>query len=364
MRVETNLAAAPWDFLRGDFQPAFEHRLVLLALADSCMTKSDALAVWGRVLRGYRPFLSIEITRECPLRCPGCYAYEPDHLGGEVALRTLADFNGSALVDGVLGAIRRYRPVHLSIVGGEPLVRYRELNVLLPKLDAMGIEVQLVTSAVRPIPVEWAGLSKVHIVVSIDGLAPEHDRRRSPATYDRILKHIAGQYLVVHCTITRQMLSRPGYFAEFAAFWSARPEIRAIWFSLFTPQQGSEPEERLSAGERAAVLQELAGLRGSFPKIYLPQEALEVYSQPPSSPNECLFAQSTACISADLQTRIGPCQFGGRPTCTECGCFAAAGLTAIGRHKLAGLVQISAIFDLSRKLGQTWAALHNRREAY
>jgi len=35
--------------------------------------------------------LSIEITRECPLSCPGCYAYGETHLGGEVTLRDLHD---------------------------------------------------------------------------------------------------------------------------------------------------------------------------------------------------------------------------------------------------------------------------------
>ena len=39
-------------------------------------------SAWGRILTGYQPALSIEITRECPLRCPGCYAYGDDHLGG------------------------------------------------------------------------------------------------------------------------------------------------------------------------------------------------------------------------------------------------------------------------------------------
>ena len=36
---------------------------------------------WGRILAGYRPNISIEITRECPLRCPGCYAYEDGQSG-------------------------------------------------------------------------------------------------------------------------------------------------------------------------------------------------------------------------------------------------------------------------------------------
>ena len=46
---------------------------------------------WGKILVGYRPNLSIEITRECPLRCPGCYAYGDEHLGGSVTLRELRD---------------------------------------------------------------------------------------------------------------------------------------------------------------------------------------------------------------------------------------------------------------------------------
>src|SRR3954453_9947850 len=94
------------------------------------------LTSWGRILQGYAPSLSIEITRECPLRCPGCYAYGEDHLGGTTTLREVRDFKGQEHTDGVLALIARHKPVHVSIVGGEPLVRYRELNELLPQLSA------------------------------------------------------------------------------------------------------------------------------------------------------------------------------------------------------------------------------------
>src|SRR5262245_38138833 len=127
-------------------------------------------AAWGRILTGYTPALSIEITRECPLHCPGCYAYGDDHLGGELTLREVRDFKGQELIDGVLALVDQHRPLHLSIVGGEPLVRYRELDVILPILADRGINVQLVTSAVREIPVRWHGLRELSIVVSIDGL--------------------------------------------------------------------------------------------------------------------------------------------------------------------------------------------------
>ena len=69
--------------------------------------------------------------------------------------------------------------------------------------------------------------------------------RRAPATYDRILKHIAGQQIVVHCTVTRQLVGREGYLEEFAEFWQDQPDVRKIWFSLYTPQIGEESAEKL-----------------------------------------------------------------------------------------------------------------------
>ncbi len=177
--------------------------------------------------RGYKPSLSIEITRECPLRCPGCYAYGDEHLGGDVTLRQVSDYKGRSSSIGFFELVDEHKPLHVSIVGGEPLVRFRELNTILPRLAERGIYTQLVTSAVRPIPAEWAQLRRLQIVVSIDGLQPEHDVRRTPATYDRILKHIVGHQITVHCTVTRQQVQRDGYLEEFLRFWSANAERRA-----------------------------------------------------------------------------------------------------------------------------------------
>jgi len=308
-------------------------------------------SAWGRILAGYTPALSIEITRECPLRCPGCYAYGDDHLGGEVTLREVRDLKGQALVDGILALVDRHRPLHLSIVGGEPLVRYRELNILLPILAGRGIHVQLVTSAVREIPREWRGLSRLSVVVSIDGLQPEHDARRTPATYDRILKHIAGHEITVHCTVTRQQVNRAGYLEEFLRFWSAREETTKIWMSLYTPQIGETSAERLSASDRRHVVSDLMALRLRYPKLAAPKGLLEVYADPPQSPEECVFARTTMSISADLTTRITPCQFGGNPDCNNCGCIASAGLAAVARHQLWGFVPIGSVFAGSMKIG-------------
>jgi MoaA/NifB/PqqE/SkfB family radical SAM enzyme len=321
------------------------------------MRKRDIIRGWGRILSGHHPMLSVEITRECPLRCPGCYAYQPEHLGELGPLRTLADYKGQQLIDGVLALVRRRRPLHLSIVGGEPLVRFRELDVLLPQLDKMGVEVQLVTSAVRPIPTEWAKIEGLHLVVSIDGLQPDHDVRRAPATYERILQNIEGHSIIVHCTITNQMASKNAdgarYFEEFLSFWSARPEVRKIWFSIFTPQIGEEATEILPPDEREAVLKEIARLRPLFPKMHMPEVVLEGYRRPPKSPKECIFARTTFSITADLEGRITPCQFGGNPDCSQCGCLASAGLKSIGDYQLFGVLPVKSIFFASDRVGQT-----------
>ncbi len=82
--------------------------------------------------------LSIEITRECPLHCPGCYAYGSEHLGGDTTLRELSDFRGDALVEGVLHLVEKHQPLHVSLVGGEPLIRHRELSRILPAAERTG----------------------------------------------------------------------------------------------------------------------------------------------------------------------------------------------------------------------------------
>jgi sulfatase maturation enzyme AslB (radical SAM superfamily) len=323
----------------------------------SLVKTSEIVRAWGKILKGERPSLSIEITRECPLRCPGCYAYDDAHLGGGATLRSLNDRKGRQLIDGVLELVDRMRPLHLSIVGGDPLVRYRELETMIPLLLDRGIHVQLVTSAFRPLAASWAGLSGLNVVVSIDGLQPEHDLRRAPATYDRIIRNIAHQNITIHCTVTGQMMKRPGYLKEFLEFWTPRPEIRKVWFSLFTPQIGDQLPEMLQPEERERAIADMMALRKSFPKLDMPEALIQQFSTPPQNPADCVFALTTRTLSADLRTSITPCQFGGYPDCSSCGCIASMGLAAVAAHKLGGAIPVGALLRASIRIGQVRARL-------
>jgi sulfatase maturation enzyme AslB (radical SAM superfamily) len=318
----------------------------------SDLSAREVLSAWGRVLSGRLPLLSIEITRECPLSCPGCYAFGESHLGGEVTLRDLADKRGDALVDGVLGLVRQHKPLHVSLVGGEPFVRHRELSRILPALSEMGVFSLVVTSAVIPITAEWITLPRVRIAVSIDGLPEHHDARRKPATYERILKNIAGREVNVHWTITRPMLSRSGYLEEYVSFWNARPEVNRIWISVYTPQIGERSAEILTTAERRAVAGALPGLAVRYPKLVFNRGLANALLAPPKNPQDCLFSKMSANYSADLQSRVEPCVFGGSPDCSQCGCAISSGLHSMRSVNVAGPLHIGHFVEGSIAAGR------------
>ena len=318
---------------------------------ESGMNTRDVLGAWRRVLTGSVPLLSIEITRECPLHCPGCYAYGDTHLGNGTNLRQLSDYRGDELVSRIVGLVQRHRPLHVSLVGGEPLVRHRELGRLLPILSDMRVWAMVVTSAVIPIPAEWSAIPNTTIAVSVDGLPEHHDVRRHPATYERILTNIAGRRICVHLTITAPMLERPGYLDDYFKFWSERPEVHWIWLSTYTPQVGERSPEMLSAQQRRFVAEALPEWRRRYPRLLVDSRTPIALERPPASPAECPFAQLSVNYSADLKTRVEPCIFGGSPDCSQCGCAVSIGLHAVQQVKVGGLISVGSLVKASTSVG-------------
>jgi len=198
----------------------------------------------------------------------------------------------------------------------------------------------VVTSAVIPIPAEWMKIPRVRVAVSIDGLPEDHDIRRKPATYERILKNIEGREVNIHWTITRSMLSRSGYLEEYIAFWNARPEVNRIWVSLYTPQIGEQSPEMLLRTNRETLAKELPALSSKYPKLLMNEGIAKTFLAPPANPDECLFAKMSANYSADFKSRVEPCVFGGNPDCSQCGCAISSGLHWIRSVKVAGPLKV------------------------
>ncbi len=300
----------------------------------------DLLHSWGKLLRGKTPLLSIEVTRDCPLNCRGCYAYAADHVVGHTSLRAMRDYRDDELVERLLALVNRHDPLHVSFVGGEPLLRHRELSRVLPVVAARDIAALVVTSGVLPIPRAWMDLPRLIVAVSADGLPRDHDARRHPATCGRILRNIEGAHVYLHWTIVRVQAGQRGYLEEFLSFWSERPEVQRILVSLYTPQQGEQTAEMLSGQQRAAVARRLFDLSHRFPKLIAPKCQTDAFMSPPADPASCTFARISRNYAPDLETPVQPCILGGRPDCAQCGCAIGAVLHGINGLRLLGPLRV------------------------
>ena len=93
----------------------------------------------------------------------------------------------------------------------------------------------------------------------------------------------------------------------------------------------------------------------------MPKGLIQAYLHPPSTPAACIFARTTKTVTANLESLVTPCQFGGNPDCSQCGCIASAGLNAIGDHRLPGGLRVGWIYDKSLRFGEMVASIRNGR---
>jgi hypothetical protein len=108
----------------------------------------------------------------------------------------------------------------------------------------------------------------------------------------------------------------------------------------------------LQSDERQHAIADMIELRNEFPKLDMPAALIRQFVAPPRSPKDCVFARTTQILSADLKTKVVPCQFGGNPDCGSCGCVASMGLAAVAAHKLGGVIPVGAIFKASVRIGE------------
>jgi len=143
------------------------------------------------------------------------------------------------------------------------------------------------------------------------------------------------------------MTEDPVSIEQFLSFWSAMEEVKGIRVSLYTPQLGENSAEILTPEQRFFAISELDRLRRTFEKLRHSDDMITAYLNPPENPAKCIFARVTDCVSVDLRTPVVPCQLGGEPDCSQCGCVAAVGMQAVGLYRLPGGIPVGTIFRLS-----------------
>jgi hypothetical protein len=147
------------------------------------------------------------------------------------------------------------------------------------------------------------------------------------------------------------MLERAGYLEEYVKFWNERAEVDRIWVSVYTPQIGEHSAEMLTPGGRTQVASELPSLAKKYPKLLFHDGLAKAFLRPPENPDDCLFAKMSANYSADFETRVEPCVFGGTPDCSQCGCAASSGLHWVKGVTVAGPIKLNHFIGSSVKIG-------------
>jgi hypothetical protein len=205
---------------------------------------------------------------------------------------------------------------------------------------------------VIPIPAAWTRLPQVTVAVSVDGNPEDHDVRRKPATYDRILKNIEGCRVNIHWTVVRKNVEQRGYMDRYLSFWNDRPEVRNIWISVYTPQREEESAERLTPHNRSELAAYFNGIGRKYSKLTMHPGLMHAFLEPPASPADCLFSTLSVNYTADLRTRVEPCVFGGAPSCAECGCSMSMGMHWLGSVRVLGPLRASHLIRSSLAIGR------------
>ncbi len=97
-----------------------------------------------------------------------------------------------------------------------------------------------------------------------------------------------------------------------------------------------------------------------YPKLLFTAGMARALVHPPSNPDDCLFSKMSANYSADLQSRVEPCVFGGSPDCSQCGCAISSALQWIRTIKLVGPVKIDHFIGGSIGVGRSVNRLWRR----
>lgn len=168
----------------------------------------------------------------------------------------------------------------------------------------------------HPHPRAWTKPPFVTVAVSVDGLAKDHNLRRKPATYEKILKNITDTKVNIHWTVVNQRMQQPGYLDQCVSFWNARPEINKIWMSLYTPQRGEVSPEIFPPPAASAWPAKISALSRRYPKLLVPDGMAKAFLVPPTP-----TAPSAAVLMSAALHWIG-------------------GVRALGPRRLKHLVQI------------------------
>ncbi|MSP60642.1 MAG: radical SAM protein [Myxococcales bacterium] len=274
-------------------------------------------------------FGSIDVSKECNLRCKHCYFFEQDYE---------SEFSVEQWV-AKLEDLKRTRSrlefpfFQCTWVGGEPLIR----KDLIERGRKYFRYNTVVTNGTIPLP-EWPD---VNWYISIDGDEETHERiRNKKGIYKRAMRNIA-EHPDLNVTIAYCITRGNVHCLEQAIIdWAAAGATR-MTFDFYTPIETIEEREQscgdseglfLPLHERDRVLDQLIALKKIYGDFFvLPERVFRMMKSDVAKQvtDNCLFAtKSFAFGPTGVQKE--KCMMGPKADCDRCGCvvpFYMASLT-------------------------------------
>ena len=280
-------------------------------------------------------FGSIDVSKECNLRCSHCYFFE----GREGAAPAYAGRDELSIDEWIakLEELKRstsrlgFPFFQCTWVGGEPLIR-KELIERGRKYFRFNT---VVTNGTIPLP-DWPDVSWC---ISIDGDEETHERiRRRKGIYRRAMQNVVERpnlsVTIAYC-ITRANVD---CLEQAVIDWS-RAGARDMTFDFYTPigdMCDGNDELFLPLAERDVVLDKLLALKEIYGDFFvLPERAFRMMKSDVCRKitDSCLFARKSFAFAPD-GVQKEKCMMGPKADCDRCGCvvpFYLASLTDRGR---------------------------------
>ena len=298
-------------------------------------------------------FGSIDVSKECNLRCSHCYFFE----GGDGAAPAYANRPELSVDDWIakLEELKRstsrlkFPFFQCTWVGGEPLIR-KELIDRGRKYFRFNT---VVTNGTIPLP-DWPDVSWY---ISIDGDEETHERiRRRKGIYRRAMRNVAERpnlsVTIAYC-ITRANVD---CLEQAIVDWS-RAGAANMTFDFYTPigdMCDGDDGLFLPLSERDVVLDKLLALKAIYGDFFvLPERAFRMMKSDVCRPvtDNCLSSRKAFAFGPD-GVQKEKCMLGPRADCNRCGCvvpFYLASLTD-RRRILADLLGEAS--DAARRVGR------------
>jgi MoaA/NifB/PqqE/SkfB family radical SAM enzyme len=296
------------------------------ALRRSRLLTAYDLAKVGFFLFGMpaNAFGSIDVSKECNLRCRHCYFFEQD-------------YEGELTVDEWIEKLETLRRTtsrtefpffQCTWVGGEPLIR----KDLIERGRKYFRHNTVVTNGTIPLP-DWPD---VHFYISIDGDEKTHEHiRKKKGIYQRAMRNLA-EHPELEVTIAYCITRDNAHCIEEAVVDWARAGAARMTFDFYTPIETIEEPLFLPLEERDRVLDELLALKRVYGDFFvLPERAFRLMKSDVCRQvtDDCLFAKKSFALGPD-GTPKPKCMMGEKADCDRCGCVVPFYLASLVDRRL------------------------------